>query len=241
MQLSYNIIKKHQADSNTVYTVKAPLIQLRTPAFHGESENSESIEDVKANAENIINDALQKSQYIINTSMEEAENIKKNAYEAAFKKGYAEGVAKGKSDGFASVDGLRNEARDVLNEAHRVSREYIDKNKGEIINLSLYISQKIIGYQADVNDSIIFEIVKGALSSAVLREQVIIKVNPMDYAIIDCRREELIKAAGEDIIINIIKDDEIKRGGCILDTGASSVDATIDAQLEKIKAALLGL
>ncbi|HBM74433.1 MAG TPA: flagellar assembly protein FliH, partial [Clostridiaceae bacterium] len=39
--------------------------------------------------------------------------------------------------------------------------------------------------------------------------------------------------------IDIIKDNAIKRGGCTINTGLSTVDASIDSQLEKIKQVLM--
>ena len=38
----------------------------------------------------------------------------------------------------------------------------------------------------------------------------------------------------------VLKDEAIKRGGCKIETEVSSVDATIDTQLTKIKEALMG-
>jgi flagellar biosynthesis/type III secretory pathway protein FliH len=156
------------------------------------------------------------------------------------KKGFEDGLKRGSEKGYKDTQTIRNQAGNVLKEAQRVSREYIDAQRGEIVDLAMAIAEKIIGYQADTNDSVVISIVKDAISSSVYREQLIIRVNPMDYAIIDCRRDEIVKMAGGDKIINIIRDDEIKRGGCRLDTGASSVDAAIDEQLQKIKEALLG-
>lgn len=246
MQLSYNIIKKSCAGTNTVYTIKPPLVPVKVEPLPEEpdAEVEMSIEEARMLAENIINDAQRKAQDIVNSAREtaraDAERIKKEAFDAAFKKGYNEGYEKGKNEGLKSVENLRVEAGNVLEEAHRISRDYIDGQKEEILNLALHIGEKIIKWQVDSNDSVVVEIAKGAIEAAVVREQVIIRVNPMDYALVDCRRDELIKSAGEDVIVNIIRDDSIGRGGCRIESEGSFVDASIDAQFAKVKEALMG-
>ena len=246
MQLSYNVIKKHCVSTNTIYTVKAPVIDLRikevvkvkqTDIVH---DPEILIKEALRDAQDIIKDAQEKSEQIINFAQIEAQRIKTEAYESAHKKGYDEGFKSGNEDGLQSTSNIRNEASDVLLETHRISREYISSQKSEIINLALCIGNKIIGYQADVNDSIIVKIANDAIENAVLKGQVVIRVNHLDYAILDSKREELCKTAGENTIISIIKDNDLRRGGCRLETQSSYVDAQIDTQLEKIKEALLG-
>lgn len=238
MQLSYNIIKKSQVSTNTIYAIKTPVRHINSETSLSDAQKRSEHKIISA--EEILGNAVKERDRILDESRMEADRIKKDAYEKAFKQGFNEGLIKGNEEGLKSTEDLRKDSECVLMEAHRVSREYIDNSRSEIISLSLGIAEKIIGHQADSNDSVIVKIAKAAIDSAVLKEQVTIKINPMDYAIIDVRRDEIIKAAGDSIIINIVKDNVIKRGGCILDSGVSTVDATIDTQLEKIKVALLG-
>jgi flagellar assembly protein FliH len=243
MQSSYNVIKKHCVNARNIYTINAPFTPEGTALPETEAEEpqeSPSSEELRAYAESIVNDASEKAQTMLDSARQEADRIKKDAYDMAFKRGYNEGLKKGTEDGLHRVEGIRKEAEDVLKEAHRVSREYISRQKGEIVNLALDIAAKIIGCQVDLNDDSVTRIVTNSIENAVMRGQVTIKVNPMDYPFIDNMKDELSKYAGEKCIINIIRDSAIKRGGCRLDTDISSVDATIDTQLEKIKEALLG-
>jgi len=239
MQLSYNIIKN--TCTNTIYTIKAPVMPKKVEKGMGEGTSKDtSIEDAKAYGEELINDAVNKSKGIIDSANKEAERIKKEAYDASSKKGYAEGFEKGRGEGLKSTEGVRLDAKALLEEAHRVSLEYIDGQKGEILNLALHIAEKIIRYQADVSDSVVVKIAQDAIMAAVVKGQVIIRANPMDYALLDSSMGELSKAAGEGTVIKIVRDNEIKRGGCRVETEDSFVDASIDTQFEKIKQALIG-
>jgi flagellar assembly protein FliH len=240
MRSSYNVIKKHCVNSRDIYTINTSFTPTGAAQSETEAEEAPDMEEIRAYAENIVNDAAEKAKALLDSAQQDAERIKKDAYEMAFKRGYNEGLKKGTEDGLRRAEGVRKEAEDVLKEAHRASREYISRHKGEIVNLAVAIAGKIIGNQADMNDDAVAKIVIDSIENAVMRGQVTIKVNPMDYPYIDSMKDELTKYAGNKSIVSIIRDNEIKRGGCRLETDISSVDAAIDTQLEKIKEALLG-
>ncbi|KPU44689.1 V-type proton ATPase subunit E [Oxobacter pfennigii] len=252
MQSSYKVIKKNFVNSDSIYTINTPVIEIAPLVIKPEALNEVNeevigqidLEEIKKQAyekaESIINEATAKSEKIAAEAMEEAVRIKKDAYEMAFRKGHSEGFKKGNEEGHIAVENIRLEAKDVLEEAHRVSREYINNQKGEILNLAINIAEKIIGYAADENDSVIYTAAMNAINSAIIKEQLIIRVNPMDYALLDYRRDEILSTVGENLIVSIIKDASISRGGLILESEASTVDATIESQMEKIKEALIG-
>lgn len=251
MQLSYSVIKKNFVNPQSVYSIKAaPPVKtdehiekedtLKECEAEEVKDEGPSIEEIKAYAQNIINEASKKAKAIIDSAGQQAERIKKEAYSAAFKKGYAEGLEKGTKEGLTKVEDIRKQAEDVLVEAHRVSREYIDGRRQEIVNLALSIAEKIIRCQVDLNDGAVSGVVSEAIKSAVIKGRVTIMVNPLDYPFVDNMKDELAKLVEGSAIVSIIKDSSIKRGGCKIETDVSSVDATIDNQLQKIKEALLG-
>jgi flagellar assembly protein FliH len=235
MQLSYKVIKSSNVDSNSVYTIKAPVIHIKPACPKKEQTNKDYAQEAK----DIISEAEAKSKMMIDSAAKKAEGIKREAYDMASKKGYNDGLKKGIEEGFKKTEATRKDAENVLIEAHRASRQYIEKQKGEIVELAVSIAEKIIGYQADTNDSVILKMVNDSINRAVVKGQVIIRVNPMDYAILDSKMDELVKSAGENTSIDIIKDNAVNRGGCTINTGLSTVDASIDSQLEKIKQALM--
>jgi Flagellar biosynthesis/type III secretory pathway protein len=237
MQSLHSIIKNSYVDSGNVYTIKSAFVD-KEPDPQKEIEVNE---DVPQNdIQKMMDEARRESEYIIESANSEAERIRKDAYEMGFHKGYSDGAAKGFEDGSQKASGVRRDADEVLREAYRVSREYIDKQKEEIIELALVIAGKIIGYEADVNDEVVSNIVQESMRNAVMKGQVIIRLNPMDYAALDCRRGELAKIAGEGCTVSIVKDSDMQRGGCRVETDSSYVDTTIDSQLQKIREAIAG-
>lgn len=240
MQSLYNVIKKDCVNSNSVYTIKAPAAMKRLEQAVEADIPDTYLEDARILAESILGDAEREKAEILRRAMEEAERIKKDAYDMAFKKGYSEGLKKGTEDGYKNTGEIREKAKGMLEEAHRVTREYVDSQRQEIAGLAFCIAEKIIKCQIDMNESVVFNIVKDSIDAAVVKNQVVIRINPMDYALVECRMEELSKLIGESIIINLIRDGEIGRGGCRIESESTIVDAAIDSQLQNIKEILLG-
>jgi len=71
--------------------------------------------------------------------------------------------------------------------------------------------------------------------------KLIIKVNPQQLAITKEKVPQIISQTGMEIKINVISDDTIEVGGCVLLTSNGIVDATIQTQLEIIKEAFKGM
>lgn len=245
MQLSHGAIKKEYIDADDTYTI-VPFLKIESNKVlnqqkaddDGKADKNDD-ESADSYARNIIESAKSEEQKIIKGAKLKSEEIKKQAYDKGLQKGYAEGLKKGKDDGMKKVEDIRKQADDVLEEAHRISREYIDSKKDEIVNLSLNIARKIIGYKCNLDDEVITKILNDSIKSCVAKRRLLIRVNPMDYALVDCKRDEISKTTGEKVIISLLRDSNIKRGGCRLESESSIVDADIDSQLERIKEAML--
>lgn len=245
MQLSCKVIKKEVIQTDTKYKLKAPNIERvkTTSASQEEAEVRDNEEHIKQ-SQKIIDGAVEESKNIIEKAKKQAEKIKKDSFSDGIKRGYEEGYKKGHEEGIESglseTQDIRKQAQSVLEEAHRASREYIKNERDEIVNLSLSIAEKIIEYEVDTKDKAIENIVKKSIESVIYKKSIKIWVNPLDYAILDCKMNEILSATCDKAIVSLLKDETIKRGGCKIETEVSSVDATIDTQLTKIKEALMG-
>lgn len=250
MELSRGAIKKECIRVSDTYTTITPILrmvqgqgQINQELRADKDSDGESAKKARDNADlyarSIIDRAKSDAISIIEKAKAESEEIKKREYETARKEGYEEGFKKGHDESIKQSQDLREEAENVLEEAHRVSREYIDNRKEEIVTLAIGIAEKIIGYKCSLDDEVIKRIINDSINSCAAKKQLIIRVNPMDYAPVDCRRDEILKIMGEKVILNIVRDNSIKRGGCRLESESCFVDADIDSQLEKIKQALL--
>ena len=71
--------------------------------------------------------------------------------------------------------------------------------------------------------------------------RITVKLNPLQVDLVKTELPEYISSMGIEAKINVVGDESIAEGGCILNTNNGIVDASLDTQLEIIKEALKGM
>ena len=166
---------------------------------------------------------------LVSRAQEEAEAIKKSAFE----EGYRKGLEQSESD----IQLFRNNIKDFMNAAYNVF-EYIAP---DILEISVNIAQKIIKKEVETDPQVLMNTIIEVLKTVSKSEPKInIRVKPQAVQFIKDTLPNITYQYGIDAKINIIADPSIEEGGCIFQTNNGIVDASIDTQLEIIKKALEG-
>ena len=167
---------------------------------------------------------------LISRAQEEADMIK----ETAAKEGYKAGLAQAEDD--------INELRLKIAEFISAKKEVFEYIAPDILEISVDIARKIIKRELEQNPQIILESILDVMSNVSREEsKITIKLNPLQ---VDLVKEELpnyVSSMGVEARINVVADDLIEEGGCIINTSNGIVDASLDTQLEIIKEALKGM
>jgi len=167
---------------------------------------------------------------LISRAQEEADTIK----ETAAKEGYRAGIEQAESD----ILELRSKIADFISAKKEVF-EYIAP---DILEISVDIAQKIIKKEVTQNPQIIFETILDVMNSISKEEsRITVRLNPLQADLVRTELPEYISSMGVEAKINVVSDDSIAEGGCIINTNNGIVDASLDTQLEIIKEALKGM
>ncbi len=167
---------------------------------------------------------------LVSRAQEEAENIKRSAYE----EGYRIGLEKASED----LQKLRDNMKNFMNATQEVF-EYIAP---DILEISVSIAKKIIKKEVESDPQILVNTIVDVLKTVTKSEpKVSIRVRPQSVNFIKDTLPNVTYEYGIDSKINIISDPSIEEGGCVLQTNNGIVDASIDTQLEIIKKALEGI
>lgn len=167
---------------------------------------------------------------LISRAQEEAGTIRDNAA----KEGYKAGVEQAQND-IAKV-------KDAIKEFLNAKEEVFEYIAPDILEISIDIARKIVKHEIDQDPNVILETILDVLKTASKDEpKIIIKVNPSQLSLVKANIEEIKSSIGLDTKTNVIADDTIELGGCIVQTNNGIVDATINTQLEIIKEAFKGM
>lgn len=150
-----------------------------------------------------------------------------------------ESYTKGKKDGRAETEKKLHSATqslaEALEEISRLHESMLSKSKEDMVRLVMAVSRRVIRSEVEEKEDIVVGMVKKALDAAVASDEYYIRVNPEDLAIVK-EHEPLFLAAMKGLQnIHFTADENISRGGCVAESRAGDVDATIETQLSEVR------
>lgn len=167
---------------------------------------------------------------LVSRAQEEANSIKENAR----KEGYQEGLAQAQED-IAQL-------KDTLNNFLDAKQEVFEYIAPDILEISVDIARKIINKEIEQDPMIVLNLITQVLDGISSEEpKITIVVNPTQEELVREKVPEIEKSLNMQAKTNIITDDTIDIGGCIVQTSNGIVDATINTQLEVLKEAFKGM
>lgn len=252
MQSFYKIIKSTVIEGHNV--IATPVINFKAPEKNN-AENEENTEnsnqeynimflETKAKINDMLAGAEKDAQLLIEKTKLEAIDIQNKAKDEGYQEGYRSGYKDGYDLGIkeADKDGniTRQEAETFLRSSHEEVNSFILKSKNEIIKLSVEIARHILNTELTINSEAIYKITEKAVSKAVDKKQLLIKVNPDDFNYLKNKRDELSIYVEDSNNLFIIADPTIKHTSVKIESSSGFVDASIDTQLGIILKSLAG-
>ena len=167
---------------------------------------------------------------LVSRAQEEAETIKRSAFE----EGYKSGLDKATAD----VENFKN----LIKEFMGAPKEVFEYVAPDILEISVNIAKKIVKKELKSDPQVLLDIILDVLKNACKNEpKVNIKVHPQAVAFLKDALPTVTYEYGIESKINILADPSVEEGGCVFQTNNGIVDASIDTQLEIIKKALDGI
>lgn len=158
--------------------------------------------------------------------------------DAARQEGYQQGLKQGYEEGSQQVRlelGVNQQALESIAEAmHKIVDVHQQQITQDLLNLALDIAKSMIKSRIEVNHDVIIAVVEEAIQSLpYIQKPAKIIVNPKDAAII---KQELAEEINGTWLV--AENNDIERGGCLIETGTNQVDATNATRWKRINEAL---
>jgi flagellar assembly protein FliH len=169
-------------------------------------------------------------EHSLKTAQERANLLEQDAYEKGFAQGERDGLELGEKKSEKIIEKMES----LFTELTHLKDAMIKQYEKEILDLIFAIARKIVHCQTRSDEGVVRNTILKALKLAAQKGKIIVRVNPEDYDVVEKIRPELIKEFKDVKSIMITSDHSISRGGCFLETTGGDIDATVEAQLEKI-------
>jgi flagellar assembly protein FliH len=148
-----------------------------------------------------------------------AELIRGSAYAAGLADGKREAAAKGADD----VRRLQSLAASLARQGREINQALTD----DLLGLALVLAKQMVRRALDIHPELITAVINDALTTlSGAASRLIVTLHPADAELVRTHLAEQIAAGAW----QIVEDASLQRGGCMLQTATSQIDATVESR-----------
>lgn len=150
----------------------------------------------------------------------EAEAIREEARQRGLERGLAEAAA-------------------TLVAARLTHQRRLQGLENDVVTLALEIARKLLRHQVEAEPQAVARIYRQALEQVTMADAVMLRVNPEDLAALGDVATSVAGVLNEPGGLEVVADEAIERGGCVVETELGRIDARLETQLGAIERALV--
>lgn len=194
-----------------------------------EEERQQMIEEVLLEARQQADEIVKKAEQYQNDVQQAAMEKGLNEARQTIENEIAERVN-------AEVSPMRETLAETIAKVSALEAEITSKIEKELLEFSLEIAKKVVGREVTIDREVALTLVKISLAKLHSRTFAQIYLNPQDLAFVEAHRDRLNFQGS----IELIEDNSISPGGCLVRTETGDIDARIESQFDEIAHGLLG-
>ncbi|MFA5032190.1 MAG: FliH/SctL family protein [bacterium] len=156
-------------------------------------------------------------------------------YGEGFKDGSLKGTEKGLTMAKNELQNTKEKLEFLVHSFLEEKEKLLKSSETTIFQLVKEIAKKVIEIEINENPKVIVDTVGEAIKRIREEERVIIKVNPVDFDIIKSKESEWVASLPYVSKFQITADENISRGGCLIETSVGKIDATIESKFKKLE------
>lgn len=211
-----------------------------------------SLEDLGAQARALLEQARQEASRLHAAALQAAAASVQAEKQRAFLRGLEEGRAAGLEqarreaartaldEARESLAALAGSLATALRDFEQARRRLIASAEAGLIGLALAIARRVCKTQAAGDGEVARANVRHLLELVRHEHDLQLRLHPADADTLREALPELLTAAESLAHVELILDEGVGRGGCVLTSRQGTIDATLDTQLDRIAEALTG-
>lgn len=150
--------------------------------------------------------------------------------------GYAEGYEAGRQAAEAEFAGRLAALDEVISSARTALETGIGGVEDIGINIVFEAVAKMLG-QAMAREEGVILAVREVIAHAKERNNLVVRVSPDDFLLLERNRSKLLE--GGEGNIELVADDRVSLGGCLLEAAGGSLDGRLEVQIQQLRDMLL--
>jgi len=151
--------------------------------------------------------------------------------------GREEGLKQGRQTGEAQYNAQLETLRSLLESVRGARQRYVEDVADEAMEIVFLAVTKILGSGFTTGEAAVAA-VREAVRCCKERGRMLVKVAPRDFELLNAHRHELLES-GSASEVELLADQQVKLGGCVLEGASGNLDARLETQLQRFRDTLL--
>jgi flagellar assembly protein FliH len=205
-----------------------------------------SMRDIENHAKAILMRAREQAEALLVAAQQEGETFKTQAYAEGLEQGRADGRRQGQQEGATTgaqqalaahngqlatlITALSTASADL--DASR--RELESAGLHEVVSLAVAIARRVTKRQGMLDPDVLIQNLREAMKLVAHAADVRIAIHPDQKGVLEAALPQLRLAWPDMAHVELIDDATLAPGGCRIFTARGSIDADLDAQLDRI-------
>ncbi len=208
-----------------------------------EAECNQTLKMAKEAAESIKSAAKNEVEAMKKNAKLELESVREKAYKEGFDSGEEKGLSQGEAEGLKEIEidwkNLMNESEMIVKELQTSRMGILNASQEEMLRLVISFAKAVIKVEPMAQPNIILENIQQAIYGISDVDKIIMKINLRDKAMCEAHKEKILSRLSGVTELQIIEDPSLSPGGVKIETGVSTIDATLETQSRALEKALL--
>jgi flagellar assembly protein FliH len=203
-----------------------------------------SVEEAEQMGQAIIDNAHRQAEIILQKAAEDADALKAMAQAQGYDEGFQKGVSEGQLNAERELAPVIAQIQQILDAITEERARILASSEPAVVQLAMLIAEKIVGEIAQQHRSTVVQTVSKALNELAITGPFRIRVNPDDAVYLetlwnnDSTQMLAMVPPQQSTKWELVKDSNIDPGGCIVECGPATVDASLATQIRVIAEAL---
>lgn len=231
--------------------LKAQAADIKAQAEKEAQKIKAQAEDIKKHAQELENRAQKKlkaahkdAEKIVEDTRKEAEQLLEKVQKEGYDEGYDEGKEQGIEDGKKKIQDdmddvikeVNAKAEKTLQDAKEQTSEYFIRAEDDIAKVVMRAIEKILPQHFLDVPQVILPVVREAINHVRDQKQIKVHVEPYSYDLVLMARSEFQSMLSDGTaIIEVVSDEALKPGDCVIETPNGGVDARLSTQISLMK------
>lgn len=167
-------------------------------------------------------------------TLEKLKEVQENAYQEAYKLGLEEG----RKEAFHETSGIINEKlnhfENLLNTIDKMKIELMKQNEAHIVKLVFHMASRLAHKEVQVDNQAVLNIMNEAIQMAQIEENVRVQVSLEQFEFFETIKKEAHREFDFLKKIKFEPSEDVKPGGCMIETNYGMIDAQFEQRLSKL-------